>query len=232
MTKAYIFVLLFLIFISTSDLFSQASDMESMMPSPNKEESPINEKRKDRFGVNLILSETTSRNSNVDLNLSSFYGMGFGIFYEFYRNSIFSSQINLEYIQKGNESLFKERSFPEHETIYKAFNRMDYLSLPLFLIFPLYSKPFTQYLIAGVKFDYLVFLDSDYFEEYYQDLNKLFFRGTLGIGIEFDWNRYISLSPSILYDYDFGDTILHKYYTEDFRYKNQSFIFSLGVKIK
>jgi hypothetical protein len=45
MNKAYIFVLLFLIFISTSDLFSQVSDMESMMPSPNKEESPIYEKR-------------------------------------------------------------------------------------------------------------------------------------------------------------------------------------------
>lgn len=184
----------------------------------------------DRFGVNLILSASNQNVKGYDIKTSNLYGMGIGVFYEFYKTRMITTCINLDYVQRGTEANFELTHIPEEESItIQKYSWIDYLSLPIITKILFYKSEISPQFLFGLRIDYTISYDTHYFEILLENANNFVFGGVLGVGCEFELNEYIILIPSLRLNFDFNNAIN---INNEVKFRNKSIDFSLGVKIK
>jgi hypothetical protein len=212
---------------------SKRTEQSSLDEYYYKTQAPATSWFYDRFGINLILSAAKQDITGADIKSSYLYCMGMGVFYEFYKTDFIKTCLNFEYIQRGSETYlyimdYKMQRFSK----VKAFNIIDYISIPIVFKVLLFKGKINPIVFLGVNMDYMISYNSDYLNEYFANANKIIFGGTSGIGFEFKINQYLILLPSINYNFDFNYSINYSKDNDNLKFKNNSFDFRLGIKIQ
>jgi hypothetical protein len=236
-------LLIVILIIGTNRSLSQYDNttdvqLQNKKPGELSEEQPAYQP-KDRFGVNLILTAAKQNISgileyyegyeNFKFDSEYLHGLGIGVFYETYFNSSVSLSLNLEYIQRGTETyILIPNAIEGYIDKGKVYNKIDYLSFPVCIKLILLKNEIQPHFLFGFRMDYAFSYDSDYLKYYYKDMENIVFGFVTGLGCEVKITEYLTLLPKIRYNVDFDNII----YKNNLKFRNSSFDFSMGVKIK
>jgi hypothetical protein len=135
----------------------------------------------------------------------------------------------IEYTQKGMGMKFVETSPDGPEVISSTmiYNRLDYVSLPVFAKFLIPASSISPYVFFGPRLDYLTGFSSDRntFNEVYDRFRRFAVGGSVGAGLQAGTALDLPLVVELRYNADFTDS-----YTSDFlEVSNNSFDLLLGI---
>jgi hypothetical protein len=195
----------------------------------------------DRFGVNVIFSNSTQSIEgaldkienfyNYKFETGKMYGVGLGIFYEVYKYKSFSVNLGLDFIQRGSEVYMPIYYCSDVDGIsdeIKTSNRINYLSFGVYskyLISKEYLKP---RIVADLNIAYMLSYNTEYLKRYFIDIETFVKGGGLGLEFELDINEYLSIYPMVMYEYDFSYAVDSK----DWKFRNKSIDLYLGIKVQ
>jgi opacity protein-like surface antigen len=181
-----------------------------------------------------IPDELMQNNYKIECNTQ--FGAGIGItFRSFVTNSI-ALGIGIEYMQQGSEISLPIPDGNNEVMIgeSKNFNKIHYISLPFNISLYPFRSLLNPYLLIGARINYFTYFDPDY-PAYRLTLkpNDLNFSYQIGTGCEINFSKHLILLPQIRYNGDITDAIGSNSVTSNsLRFKNYSFDFLLGVKIR
>jgi hypothetical protein len=170
------------------------------------------------------------------LECTTQFGTGIGVTYKFYKTNFVTLGVGLEYMQQGSEI-----SLPSPNSDYevmigesKNYDKIHYISVPMNINLYLYKNAYNPYLLFGARMNFSVYFDPDY-PAYGLRLNTnpTTFSCQIGAGCELSINKFILLLPQIRYNNDLNYAVESNYGINNFpKFKNYSFDFLLGVKIR
>ena len=178
---------------------------------------------------------------NVDLKRKN--GFNAGIFIEFLDFSNFSILTQLEYTQKGmiEENIVTDE-LGNQIGQYTIESTLNYLSVPISAKYSIPIQNIIPYLIAGLRYDYLINYNSFYEEPpqigsesssgfldntIYDEFRKSVFGAQFGVGVEIDFISIIKPSIEFRYNIDLTNSLKLEGKTA----KNNSFDISLFLPI-
>jgi hypothetical protein len=134
-------------------------------------------------------------------------GILIGIFSEFFNTSNYSLLTQIEYTQRGT-SFDGVTTDPVGNSFNETYySRMDYLSFPISGKFFLKELRYSPYLIAGLRYDYLLGFESFSLEPVYDNFKKSIFGAQFGIGLEFIKLIVLDFALEIRYNLDFTNSL-------------------------
>jgi hypothetical protein len=172
-------------------------------------------------------------------------GINAGIFVEFFDNSNFTILTQLEYTQKGMIEEFHATDENGNELATgKIESTLNYLSLPISTKYTIPISKIIPYLIAGLRYDYLLnyesIIDAPGLQigsetggphvlenTIYDEFKRSVFGAQFGIGLEFDLLSFIKPSLEFRYNIDLTNSLNLEGKTA----QNNSFDISLFIPI-
>lgn len=156
---------------------------------------------------------------------------GFNVagFVEWLDLPFFSIVSQIEYAQRGMRYEIQQTGpgGPEIIAIVTRYNRVDYLSIPLFAKFSLPAHAISPFLSLGPRFDILLGYksDEDAYNFVYDDFKKTMLGGTISIGCETNALLPFSLILEARYNFDLADS----YATQSLKVRNSSIDIWMGA---
>jgi len=148
-----------------------------------------------------------------------------GFFFEWLNLSMISIISQVEYSQRGISSeITKTDAQGNPAGTLTTNSQLDYLSFPFLGKISMSSMAISPYLLAGIRYDYLLG-HSEFLEDIYNKFRKSVFGGTIGIGIKPKLPITIHPLIELRYNFDFTDS----YIPESFGAKNNAFDLTLGI---
>jgi hypothetical protein len=157
-------------------------------------------------------------------------GINAAYFVEWLNHPFFSILTQLEYCQRGaGLTAIIADVGPDYGKTTTLYNRIDYLSLPVFAKFAFNAEPVRPYLIAGPRVDCIIHKESDEgsFNLVDDGLNDFTMGASIGIGAESNSLLPIPVCIEARYNFD----LLYSYNTDRLKVRNNSFDFWLGISI-
>lgn len=160
-------------------------------------------------------------------DLKNRYGLDIGAFIEYSHNSNLYILLETHYIQKGMIYEIEQRDDTGQLIgIIALNNRMDYLEFDVFGKFSHNFNNSSLYIILGPRIDILLGYDSKFFNDLYDDFERLDFGGTFGLGYEFN----LLESNNFLFEMRYSPSFTNSYETDSLTVKNNSFEILTGIK--
>jgi hypothetical protein len=161
-------------------------------------------------------------------DLSRRIGIGGGVFAEWLNVPFVSIVTELDYVQRGMGQLVyitENDPTPVRSEIRK--NRLDYLSVPLFVKGSVSAGILSLYVLIGPRIDFLLAYRDEFIigKSIYEDFKKSIWGGTAGVGLEIEDMLPVSVLLEFRYDVDFVDS----YDTDLLKVSNNAFAVWLGV---
>ena len=166
----------------------------------------------------------------TDITTKRRVGFNAAIFAEWLNMPLFSLITQCEYAQRGMGMEFdRTLNSPEITGTYTNYNRVDYLSIPIFakLTFPV--EPINPYILLGPRIDFLLGYKSDenVFNAVYDKFSKTITGASFAVGFDLKTLFPIALLIETRYNIDFKDSYSTQYLTV----RNNSFDIWLGVAL-
>ena len=155
-------------------------------------------------------------------------GFNASVFVEWLDLPFFSIVTQVEYAQRGRgvELILTGPSGPEEIGRITLYDRLDYLSIPLFAKITFPTGTISPYLSLGPRLDFLLGYKSELnSSSIYDNFRKTNVGGTVGIGAEIVNLLPIRLTLEVRYNLDFRDSFSSQF----LRVRNNSFDLWLGA---
>ena len=152
------------------------------------------------------------------------------LFVEWLNVPVFTLLTQLEYSQRGmaTEGTVADRG-PEYGKTITLYNRIDYISVPIFAKIRFQTEAATPYLLIGPRIDFLLHKDSDLnaYQTIDDRLKKTILGASVGVGIQIISLSSINGSVELRYNLDLQDS----YSTDLLTIHNNAFDLWFGISI-
>jgi hypothetical protein len=155
-------------------------------------------------------------------------GINMGAYAEWFNLPVFSVITQVEYDQRGMQiDVVHTENNPTQAQSVTLDNRVDYLSVPVFVKFTLPGAVLSPYVIAGPRFDVLLSSKSDdgFYTAVYDGFKKSSMGASVGAGIVLDFPLLVGFLAEARYNFDLSDAFSN----QSLKVRNDSFDLWFGV---
>jgi hypothetical protein len=155
-------------------------------------------------------------------------GFNVAIYAEWLNTPFISLVTQCEYAQRGMGMEFnRTANSPDIIGTFIDYNRVDYLSIPIFVKLSLPVEPINPYLLLGPRIDFLLGYKSDEsaFNAVYDGFSKTMTGASFAVGVDLNTLLPLAILIEARYNVDFKDSYSTQYLTV----RNNSFDLWLGL---
>ena len=155
-------------------------------------------------------------------------GVNAAIYAEWLNVPFFSVVTQIEYAQRGMaQQIAITGDSPEIIRMETRYNRLDYVSLPIFLKVSVPTEVVSPYVLLGPRVDLLLSYRDEFVigRSIYADFKKMTWGGEAGVGLEF--NKL--LPGSVCLEFRYNVDFMNSYDTDVLKVRNNAYDIWLGV---
>ncbi|MCB2231398.1 PorT family protein [bacterium] len=179
-----------------------------------------------KAGLSISTQEYDYENDVLTFERDPRTGLAVSVYADFPITPIISLQPGVGYIQRGSkiDVVQTSETDPDRAIHRELDDRIDYLSMPLYVKAVLPSPKYRPYLLAGPRLDWKINDDSESSTLLANRYETFVYGGSVGAGLEYGYGAVGTVILEFAYQFDLSDAADMGGLT----IRNQSFLFLLG----
>lgn len=179
-----------------------------------------------KAGLSISTQEYDYENDVLTFERDPHTGLAVSVYADFPITPIISLQPEVGFIQRGSkiDVVQTSETDPDRAIHRELDDRIDYLSMPLYVKAVLPSPKYRPYLLAGPRLDWKINDDSESSALLANNYETFVYGGSVGAGLEYGYGAVGTVILEFAYQFDLSDAAD----TDGLTIKNETFLFLLG----